>query len=359
VTREIFLVGSIRDRGEPVQPADAVFDAYVRNNVASLMRYVPDGEQTGWAPGVSLRVYDEELFEPTGAAFPLTRRPTTFFDRPRTQYALREGRTTEDIAAVELGIADVAAHSYESFKKLKDAGKFSSDARFAATLAGPGTLFARAALPLKTLRPLILEVFVAEIRRIVAAIPSEDLAVQLDLAAEPEYEEVRRRPDAFDNNSYAYHQDWDLESTSSMIMEIANTLPEPVHLGFHLCAMYHIDESQGQDLNVHVDWANAICAKAARAVNYIHIPTVPSHTASDFAVLDRLALHRETRLELGVIHIENGIDGARGLVNAAAESYPEFGVSAFCGLAQPSRKEYSAPHSLDEILQLHREVADL
>jgi hypothetical protein len=89
------------------------------------------------------------------------------------------------------------------------------------------------------------------------------------------------------------------------------------------------------------------------------MPTAPEHDVADFAPLKRLKLHPETQLYLGVIHMDDGIEGAERRMAAAATAISDFGVGAFCGLAQPSRQEAVRPHTVQEIFELHRAVAEL
>ncbi len=88
-------------------------------------------------------------------------------------------------------------------------------------------------------------------------------------------------------------------------------------------------------------------------------PSRPPYTEKDFEPLTRLQLKPETRLFLGLVHAEDGVEGAERRVRAAARHYPDFGVAAFCGLAQPSREEYQHPHSVDEIMDMHYAAANV
>jgi hypothetical protein len=101
-----------------------------------------------------------------------------------------------------------------------------------------------------------------------------------------------------------------------------------------LCSVWHIDQSKGQDNNVHVDWCNALSRKINRSIGYIHMPTVPEHNAADFVPLKRLKLHPETKLYLAVIHMDDGIEGAKRRIAAAAAPY---GISTRSQLSEPAK----------------------
>jgi len=231
-------------------------------------------------------------------------------------------------------------------------------ARFQATLPGPLDCAFVVELPKDELFPLAEEATAREISAIVEAIPADDLTIQIDLAFEVELEEYQRRPQDFDMPIYQ-GVDWTLEDQATLIAAICNRIPPSVELGFHLCSIWHIDQSKGQDNNVHVDWCNALSQKIDRPIGYFHMPTIPEHQAADFAPLRRLKLHPETELFLGVIHMDDGLEGASRRIAAAASTVADFGVGAFCGLAQPSRREAARPHTVEEIFELHRKVAEL
>ena len=220
---------------------------------------------------------------------------------------------------------------------MKDAGEIPAGARFQATLPGPLDCAFVVELPKAELFPLAEEATAQEIAAIVDAIPANDLTIQIDLAYEIELEEYQRRPHDFDMPVYL-GVDWTLEEQATVVANVANRVPADVELGFHLCSIWHIDQSKGQDNNVHVDRCNALSRKIDRSIGYIHMPTVPEHDAADFAPLERLELHPETKLYLGVIHMDDGIEGAKRRMAAAATPTPKSGIAAFCGLAQPSRE---------------------
>jgi len=352
-TRDVMLVGSV-----PLKPASSVFDCVCRHGLAPLMRRIPDGEQGGW--GGSSTFLENPAFEPFGPKLKVTTRPTTFFDQIDLQLRRpKAGSDTANIDVGEFGIAQNAKRSYAEFKKFKNEGKFRADTRFCVTFMGPGTKFGFIVMPVEQFHPLMEKAFKAEIERVLQIVPANELTIQFDLAGEVEIEEYRRRPQSFQLPVFEQTQKyWELGPTTSMLANIVNAIPPEVEVGFHLCAIYHIDESQGQDLNVHVDYANMLSEKIKRPIGYIHIPTVPTHNENDFEALKRLRLHPETKLFIGLIHLQDGVEGAQRRLRAAAKSYPNFGIATFCGLAQPSRQEYAQPHSVDDIFEIHRKVAE-
>lgn len=242
-SREVMLVGSV-----PLKPASSVFDCICVHDLAPLMKRIPDGEQGGWG-GNSLFVEDS-AFEPFRPKRKLTLRPTTFFDHMESQFLrLKPGFAAQALEIGEFGIARNAKASFAVFKGFKDEGKFVPGTRFCVTFAGPGTKFARIAMPPEDLYPLIEKSFKAEIARVLEVVPHDELAIQLDLAGEVELEEYRRRPQDFQMPIFeASHENWKMDKAVGLIAKIASAVPAEIELGFHLCAIYHIDETRAKTL---------------------------------------------------------------------------------------------------------------
>ena len=86
----------------------------------------------------------------------------------------------------------------------------------------------------------------------------------------------------------------------------------------------------------------------------IHMP-VPRSRKDDayFEPLNKLRLPPTTELYLGLVHITDGVAGARSRVETAKRYRPEFGVACECGFGRRN------PESVLPLLDLHREVAAL
>jgi hypothetical protein len=352
--RPVLLVGSV-----PLRPASEVFRC-AAEHLSGLLARFPDGEQVGWLPGVWRRMAQNQALEPSRkVALVGARNSTEFFKKLAIQYyRVKPEHMKHGLRLGPYGIAENAIASYQQFKRMKDAGEIPGEARFQATVPGPLDCAFVVELPKAQLFPHAEQAIADEIAVMLEAIPADDLTIQIDLAYEVELEEYQRRPQDFDMPVYE-DVDWTLEEQAAVVANIGSHIPSQVELGFHLCSIWHIDQSKGQDNNVHVDWCNALSRKISRPIGYIHIPTIPEHDVADFRALTRLELHAETKLYLGVIHMDDGIEGAKRRLEAAATAIPSFGVAAFCGLAQPSRQEAAQPHTVKEIFELHRKVAEL
>ncbi len=85
---------------------------------------------------------------------------------------------------------------------------------------------------------------------------------------------------------------------------------------------------------------------------YVHMP-VPIARSDDeyFKPLAGLALDRRTEIYLGLIHLQDGVPGARRRMEAAQKYVNHFGLATECGLGR-----CKTPDVVSCILQLHAEV---
>ena len=359
VPRQVLLVGSV-----PLRPAAAVFETVARH-LGPLAPRIPDGEQIGWlraafesfASHPMLEVSRQVALDAGGKV-------------PLDIYRLKSRYTVADLKLGPYGFAANAKRSYEQFRMLRHQGKIPAETRFQATLPGPGTSAYVIELPPEQLLPIAREALAREIAEMVAAIPADDLCIQLDIAMEAEHEEYLRRPEAWDQPIHkVFH--WTLEQMAESAAWLANQVPSRVQVGFHICSIWHHDTGAGQDNRVLVDAANAILSRVKREIGYVHIPVIPDHEQADYDVLRELRLPRGAHLYLGLINLADGLEGARRRVNMARKAVPAFGVAMFCGLgrapatmmagqtpqpAVPALRR-ATPETIDEVLELHKAVA--
>ena len=72
-----------------------------------------------------------------------------------------------------------------------------------------------------------------------------------------------------------------------------------------------------------------------------------------FAPLQNLAQQDGTELYLGLVHLSDGIDGARRRMAAAGRFVTDYGIATECGLGRRPAETIPA------LLALHRDVAAL
>jgi hypothetical protein len=264
-----------------------------------------------------------------------------------------DGVDPASIVFPPLGYAAAALESYEVFRRLRDEGVVAPGTRFQVSLPTPlavvGAFFPeeqRAAI-----EPVYRDAMYRELDEILAAIPHEDLAIQWDNAVEFQLiEHVEYRGKA------AVEPWWGDDLWSGLTersAEQAARVPADVEVGFHLCygdvAEKHFVEPT--DAGNLTRFANALVAASPRRVDWLHLP-VPIERDDDayFAPLDDLDIG-DTELYLGLVHREDGAEGAERRIAAASRHVDRFGVGTECGIGR-------APEgTTEDILRTHAEVA--
>jgi len=342
--RGALLVGSVNydDAEKTIRTAAEV--------LGDRLRRIPDGEVgrrfhwimfqldvLGQADGIE-RIGDE---------------PIPLRDLDARPVRVADGVDAASLVLPPLGYAEAALASYEIFRGLREEGVVAPGVRFQVSLPTPlavvGAFFPaeqRAAV-----EPVYRDALFRELDDILAAIPHQDLAIQWDNAVEfqlIEHVEYRGKAAA---------QPWwgDLwEGLTARAAEQTARVPDDVELGFHLCygdvAEKHFIEPT--DAGNLVRFANALFAASTRRIDWVHLP-VPIERGDDafFAPLAELHLPADTELYLGLVHREDGAEGARRRAAVAARYLPDFGVATECGIGR-------APEgTTEDILRAHAEVA--
>ena len=335
-SRRVHLVGSV-----PLGDAPAVF-RMASQKLGDRLKRLPDGE-TGvrskwvhWQLSVFERmdVFDSEVVD-------------TGYIR-RAQFRLKPGVRSEDVAFPALSYAKAARESYEAFARLRERGEIAPHHRFLVCLPtplAPVTSFvfreSRAAVE----RRYEARMF-AELDEIVAAIPSERLAIQWDTAYEFALLE------GVTPSHLADPQAGILER----LTRIGNRVPVDVELGYHLCYgdSGHRHFKDPNDTGKLAQVANHLARHLARPLSWIHLP-VPRARSDEayFEPLSTLDLPPETELYLGLIHFTDGVVGAHRRLGAASRYVRDFGVATECGLGR------RPPGTIPALLDLHAAVSDL
>ena len=267
-----------------------------------------------------------------------------------------------------LGYAEAALAGYRDFKALREAGTIPTGARFQVCLPTPLAPLSVYVAPAD--RPAVYPLYAAaickEMAAIAAAIPAEELAIQIDLATEFSYiEQVAmgaRKPFPWFIEGLAEDADVPaetiIEAVTTMAAEVAATVPEHVQLGFHLCygdvaEKHFVEPADAGNLTAV---ANALSARVARPIGFLQLPVpIERDDEAYFAPMAALALHPETALYLGLVHHEDGTEGGLRRIAAArpalaAAGVEEFGVATECGLGR-GPEDRMAP-----LLRLHAEI---
>jgi hypothetical protein len=288
------------------------------------LKRMPDGEPGGRRLWISFQVPvlrahpDLEVVGPTGTLGLLPLK-------------LRDGVRAEDLHFGELGYSREARSSYQDFLAARRAGVLPPDVRFQVSLPTPYAVINSFCVQPDAQRilPAYEQAMLAEVARIVAAVPHEDLALQWDVCVEMVQWDGRWEQAApFPGMEQFF---------AGMFRRLSQAVPGDVELGFHLCygdleAAHFIDPV---DATKMVELANLIVESAGRPVAYVHMP-VPAHRTDDgyYAPLSGLRLPPGTELYLGLVHVSDGVEGTRHRMAVAAKYVQDFGIASECGISR-------------------------
>ena len=152
----------------------------------------------------------------------------------------------------------------------------------------------------------------------------------------------------------AVAKDWSKDELINAIVRVCHHVPARAELGIHLCygdpGHKHLVEPT--DMGLMVELANRFAANVQRPIEWIHMP-VPRDRDDEAYFAPLRGLHRrgETELYFGLIHLTDGLKGARKRLMSAKRVVTDFGVATECGFGR--RK----PETIASLFSLHREVA--
>jgi hypothetical protein len=330
----IHLVGSI-----PLADAEAVFRT-VGEQLGARVTRIPDGE-TG--PRRRWNSWTAPTYERTAGLELVPPPPGSYTPWPQARLAIDPA----DLVLERIGFADAAIASWAVFERLADEGAVPADARFQVCLPSP-------IAPMTVLieersragvEPAHLRQLHAEIAEILAAIPHDRLAIQWDACQDV---------GIWEGFYPAYFED-PHDGVLERLANCASVIATDVQLGYHLCYgdFRHKHFMNPADLGVCVEMINRLVAASPRPIDFFHVP-VPADRDDDafFAPLDALEIDPGTELHIGLIHLADGIDGARRRAGAARAHHASFGVATECGFGRRDAD------TIAPLLALHARVAE-
>ncbi len=264
---------------------------------------------------------------------------------------IADGVDAADIVLPSLGYADAALESYAILTRLRAEGAVPAGIRFQVSLPTPLAVISsffsgddRAAI-----EPVYTASILRELDGILAAIPHDDLAIQWDVASEMG---IIERAAGYGKVMDAWWEGDPFDGLVSRLAALIDAVPADVEVGVHLCygdagEKHFVEPTDAANL---VRYADAVVAASARPLTWLHLPVpIDRDDEAYFAPLAGLAFAGE--LYLGLVHREDGAEGASRRIAAAQRFAPEFGVATECGIGR-------APEGTTEgILRTHAEVA--
>jgi hypothetical protein len=334
--RSVLLVGSV-----PLSSAEEVFEA-VSSELGPFVKRIPDGE-TG-PRSLWIVCQSEPMKAAQGLEVGGERQLQGGIRNPR--YKIKEGLKPEEVKFGRLGYADNALESYKTFKRLQGLGKLPSQVRFQVCLPTPlAVVYAFfIASEVRRIWPFYERRLLEELDEITRAIPHKDLAIQIDIATE--MHTLLEVPEL--------QKEYPIDELVDAFARLGDHVPPDVELGIHLCygdpGHKHVREPT--DTGRMVDVYHRLATAIHRTITWLHMP-VPRNRDDDpyFLPLRNLKLKSGTELYLGLIHLTDGIEGAKRRATAAKRLVSDFGVATECGFGR------RPPETIPELIRLHRVVA--
>nr|WP_090345511.1 hypothetical protein [Mycolicibacterium malmesburyense]CRL77946.1 hypothetical protein CPGR_04460 [Mycolicibacterium malmesburyense] len=248
----------------------------------------------------------------------------------------------------------VAAESYARFFAARRDGVLAEDSRFLVSIPTPFNAvnsFAQFDSQVE-----VAYAYEQALRRSVEAlqeaIPPGDLAIQWDLPTE------LATVEGWFPNPYG-----GFEPIFAATARLASWVHDDAELTFHLCygdSKFGASPFMGdppdeeaaarggrhilpRDASAIVTLANGLSRHVSRRIDAIQAATVAAwNKRAHWQPLTGLALEADTEIYLGLLHAEDGADGARTRAALAAEFLPLFGISTECGLGRHSTEQLEA-----------------
>ncbi|MBX5487265.1 MAG: hypothetical protein DIU75_018605 [Mycolicibacterium hassiacum] len=303
-------------------------------------------------PGVT-RVPDGEPGE--RANWVLTQAPH-FLENPTLDVVdnrarIRPGTT---VSFGPLDYHSIAAESYQRFLAARRDGVLAEDSRFLVSIPTPfNAVNSFVHFDSQVEVGYAYEQRLREsVEALQEAIPPRDLAVQWDLPTE-----LATIEGWFDNPYGGF------EPIFAATARLASWIDDEAELTFHLCygdSKFGASPFMGtppdeeaarrggrhilpRDATAIVTLANGLSRHVPRRIDAIQAATVPQWTRrAHWQPLSGLALEPGTEIYLGLLHAEDGAEGARTRAALAREFLPEFGISTECGLGRHSAEQLEA-----------------
>jgi hypothetical protein len=329
---DAMLVGSAN-----VEDAEELFRLVARLSDGTIAR-VPDGERgrrRNWlaAQGPFLAAVQELEAVDTGS--------NRYGSRGLVgRRFLPRGGVDPSLIGLDLPYAEDAAESFATFRALQDAGVLGRSMRMQVSMptAMATCLALIAPEAQREMLSAVERALARQVRQIDSSLPGDALAIQWDVAAE------------FMHMELAGASTFSQEEIAAGLVRLSGLVPGPMQLGYHLCygdappepgakGRHFVEPS---DTALLVEIANAVLARAQRRVDWIHMPVpIDRDDEAYFAPLAGLRLPPGTRLYLGLVHEEDGLEGAERRAATASKFVTGFGVATECGMQNEPREAHA------------------
>lgn len=262
-----------------------------------------------------------------------------------------------------------AIESYGLFTRLRDEGVIPAGVRFQVSLPTPVNVMTTIAPPYQVaFEPVYEAVLLRDLRRIEAAVPPGDLAVQWDCAIEFAILEGVENPsfrpwfatapggDAGSDDAAAAAAAARAHIDAALV-RLGRAVGGSTELGYHLCYgdSGHQHFCEPRDTGLLVDVARVVLRGLERGrVAWVHLPVPKGRDdGAYFAPLAGLVPALEdggTVVYLGLVHVDDE-EGTRRRIEAASKVLSAFGVGTECGMGR------TPPEDFDSIMAISAAVS--
>jgi hypothetical protein len=271
------------------------------------------------------------------------------------QLRLADGADPGQVSWPDLGYADAYLGSYKVFAALREQGMIPSGVRFQVEYPTPMASISGYIVPeqQQALLDSYERAMFADLGRLLAAVPANEVAVQWDVAVEFGILEEAFAP----GGAQAF------DAIIAALARCVDRVPAGIPVGLHMCYgdYGHQHFTQPESLALQVRVLNAVTAAAGKPVSFVSF-TVPQYQrdASYFAPLAGLTAGPDTELNFALVpyHPAEQAPGTTAdqvrLIDAALAASPDgrrdWGICTECGMGRVSRDEILA------LIDLHREI---
>jgi hypothetical protein len=244
----------------------------------------------------------------------------------------------------DIGYADAYQDSYRVFSALREDGVVPAGVRFQVQYPTPMASIGAyiVAEQQQALLPSYERAMFADLDRLLAAIPHDQVAVQWDVAVEFGVLE----------NAFGPGGDQAFDVIIAALARCVDQVPGDIPAGMHLCYgdYGHEHFKQPESLALQVRVVNAVTAAAHRTLSFVSF-TVPQYQGDEgyFAPLAELAADPATELNFALVpyHPDDQAAGTTGkqvrLIDAALAAGPsagrDWGICTECGMGRVARDD--------------------
>ena len=325
----------------------------IASRVPSGLRRVPDGETGDRGNWIFFQMQKFQQSPSLVPARPVEAVPGDYEVMP--QLRLAEGVDPAEMKWPDLGYADVYLGSYATFAALREQGVLPAGARFQVQYPTPLASISAYIVPeqQQALLGSYERAMFADLDRLLAAIPHDDVAVQWDVAVEFAVLEEFFAP----GGAQAF------DAIVAGLARCVDQVPADVPVGLHLCYgdYGHQHFKQPESLALQVRVLNAVAATANRTVSFASF-TVPQYQREEsyFAPLAGLTANPDTEVNFALVpyHPADQAPGTTGeqvrLIDTALAASPggprPWGICTECGMGRVDRED------IPVLLDLHRQI---